>query len=200
MSGDRAAPMPQPGGRPSAPGRLHLVQDFVNTVDIEDATDVFDSMAAVGRWLRLRDLLGPGDWLRDPADLDHAVRLREALREVCAANHDLQTPPPASVAVVETAARDAVLTVTRDPNDGWGLRPQAAGLAGALGRLVAIMYDAMTEEQWWRLKVCDNDACRWAFWDSSPNRAGRWCVMAICGNRAKITAYRDRTRRGSPDD
>lgn len=191
---DRAAAMPQPGGRAPAPGRLHLVQDFINTVDIEDATDVFDSVAAVGRWLGRRDLLGPGNRLRDPADLDRAVRLREALREVCAANHDLQPPPPASVAIVEAAARDAVLTITQDPDEGWRLQPQATGVAGALGRLVAIMYDAVTDAQWWRLKVCQNDACRWAFWDSSPNRAGRWCVMAICGNRAKINAYRDRTQ------
>ena len=187
--------MPQPGSRAPAPGRLHLVQDFINTVDIEVAADTFDSVAAVERWLRQRDLLGAGERLRDPHDLGRAVRLREALRDVCAANHDLQAPPQTAVEDLEAAARDAVLTIARDPDAGWRLQPRVAGLDGALGWLVAIMYDAMTDHQWWRMKVCHNDACRWAFWDGSPNRAGRWCAMAICGNRAKINAYRGRGRR-----
>jgi len=195
-----AAPMRQPGGRVPAPGRLHVVQDFINTVDIEDATDAFDSVSAVDRWLRRRDLLGGGDRLRDPDDLDRAVRLREALREVCAANHALRAPPPAAVEIVEAAARDAVLTIARDSHDEWRLQPRAAGLAGALGWLVVIMYGAMVDAQWWRLKVCHNDACRWAFWDSSPNRRGRWCAMAICGNRAKVKAYRGRSSPKSAED
>jgi predicted RNA-binding Zn ribbon-like protein len=44
-----------------------------------------------------------------------------------------------------------------------------------------------TEDQTWeRLKVCDRDSCRWAFYDTSRNRAGRWCSMAGCGNHIKM--------------
>jgi predicted RNA-binding Zn ribbon-like protein len=32
------------------------------------------------------------------------------------------------------------------------------------------------------------------FYDRSKNRSGRWCVMAECGNRAKVRAYRERER------
>ena len=192
------APMPQPGGKAPAPGWLHLVQDFVNTRDIEGGTDVLDAAETLGRWLRRRDLLDHGDRLHDPEDLARALQLRESLRELCLANHDRQPPPPAAVEVVEAAARRAALTVARDADAGWQLQPQADGIDRGLGRLVAIVYDAISADRWWRLKACSRDVCRWVFWDGSPNRAGRWCAMAICGNRAKVTAYRDRAPRRVP--
>lgn len=191
--------MPQPGGKPPAPGRVHLVQDFVNTRDIEGGTDTLGSPEPLAVWLRDRDLLDRDDRLDDATGLERAVEMREALRALCAANHDAHPPPADAVDIVEAAARHAELTVVRDPDAGWHLRPQAAGVDGGLGVLVAIVYDAIATDRWWRLKVCSNDACRWVFWDGSPNRAGRWCAMAICGNRAKVTAYRDRTQPGVPD-
>lgn len=195
-----AGPMPQPGGKTPAPGRLHVVQDFVNTHDIEAGTDVFDTAETLGRWLRRRALLDHGERLHDATDLDLAAPLREALRTLCVANHDRRTPPPSAVATMEAAARRAELTVMGDPHVGWRLHPQTVGLDRALGRLVAIVYDAVRSDHWWRLKACSNGTCRWVFWDGSPNRAGRWCAMAICGNRAKVAAYRDRTEPGAPDD
>jgi len=166
-------PMPQPGGKPPAPGRLHLVQDFVNTRDVEAGTDVLDTIEILGRWLRRRDLLDHGDRLHDPADLDRALRLREALRALCIANHDRRPPPVDAVEVVEAAARRARLTVAADGDAGWRLHPQATGTDRGLGRLVAIVYDAIRTDRWQRLKACSNDRCRWVFWDGSPNRAGR---------------------------
>lgn len=45
-----------------------------------------------------------------------------------------------------------------------------------------------------RLGRCENDGCRWAFVDASRNRSRRWCDPAICGNVAKVRAYRERHR------
>lgn len=191
--------MPQPGGRAPAPGQLHVVQDFINTRDIEHGADVLDTAETLGRWLRRRELLDRGERLQNRTDLERARRLREALRALCAANHDQQPPPPEPVEIVEATARRAVLTVSHSRDAGWRLQPQTAGLDRALGRLVAVVYDAISSDRWWRLKVCQNNACLWAFWDASPNRAGRWCAMAICGNRAKITAYRQRTTPAAPE-
>ena len=191
--------MPQPGGKPPAPGRLHRVQDFVNTRDIEGGTDTLGTPEALAPWLRVRGLIDPDDPPADASDLERAIELREALRTLCAANHDAQPPPSDAVATVEAAARHAALTVVRDPYVGWHLQPQTFGVGRGLGRLLAVVYDAIATDRWWRLKACSNDACRWVFWDGSPNRAGRWCAMAICGNRAKVTAYRDRAEPGASD-
>ena len=40
--------------------------------------------------------------------------------------------------------------------------------------------------------LCASSACGWVFLDPSHRR--RWCVMAICGNRAKARRYADRRR------
>ena len=42
------------------------------------------------------------------------------------------------------------------------------------------------------VKACQADDCHWAFYDSSRNRSGRWCDMAVCGNREKVRAYRSK--------
>ena len=46
-----------------------------------------------------------------------------------------------------------------------------------------------------RLKVCDNQGCRWAFYDESRNRSRRWCQSTACGNRFKVRRFRERQRR-----
>ncbi|TMI13474.1 CGNR zinc finger domain-containing protein, partial [Candidatus Bathyarchaeota archaeon] len=42
---------------------------------------------------------------------------------------------------------------------------------------------------WARLKACSSDTCRYAFYDNSKNHTGKWCSMAVCGNRNKVRKY-----------
>ncbi len=66
--------------------------------------------------------------------------------------------------------------------------------ADAVSAILAIVYESIRDGTWSRLKACRNSTCRWAFYDSSRNRAGSWCSMSACGNRAKTRAYRLRHR------
>jgi predicted RNA-binding Zn ribbon-like protein len=66
-----------------------------------------------------------------------------------------------------------------------------------MGRLVATLYSAMQDEEWARLKLCNNDACRWAFFDRSKNRSSRWCTMASCGNKMKARRFRTQHKHSS---
>ena len=71
--------------------------------------------------------------------------------------------------------------------------PSAAGVDGSIGRLLAIVHRAVADpESWRRLKACRLHECEWAFYDHTKNRSGTWCNMAVCGNRAKARAYRER--------
>jgi predicted RNA-binding Zn ribbon-like protein len=157
-----------------APGRLEVVRAFVNSVDLEEDEEQLDSPEALGTWLAERELLGPGE--RPTAgDLERAVALREALRQLLLAHHAADDEPdPAAVETVEA--------------------PGEEGTDGALGRLLAIVAEAQADGTWSRLKACPWDTCRWAFYDHSRNRSGVWCNMAVCGNRAKAQAYRQRRR------
>src|ERR671914_23048 len=70
--------------------------------------------------------------------------------------------------------------------------PAAGGVDGAIGGVLAAAHAGMEEGTWRRLKACANGGCAWAFYDRSRNRSSRWCSMAICGNRTKTRAYRQR--------
>jgi predicted RNA-binding Zn ribbon-like protein len=44
-----------------------------------------------------------------------------------------------------------------------------------------------------RLKACSAHQCRWVYYDRSPAGRSRWCTMSICGSRAKMRAYRNKS-------
>lgn len=180
--------------RPPAPGGLRLVQLFVNSDDDETATDEFADPAALQRWLVLTGLLKPEAPVA-AGDCAAATELRGALRALLLANHERDPAPPvAARAVLDKVARAAVLTPRFRDGDGAELEPAVGGVAGALGRVVAVVYDAMKAGTWERMKACRNDTCQWAFYDHSRNRSGAWCQMESCGSQAKMRSYRARQK------
>jgi predicted RNA-binding Zn ribbon-like protein len=52
------------------------------------------------------------------------------------------------------------------------------------------------EENFTHVKACEGPACTLLFADHTRGHARRWCSMAICGNRAKQAAHRQRLRHG----
>ncbi|HZQ38342.1 MAG TPA: CGNR zinc finger domain-containing protein [Dehalococcoidia bacterium] len=182
--------------RPPAPGQLAVVQAFVNTLDVETGQDDLCDAGALCAWLAERELIEP-DAALGPADLRRAVQLREALRDLLAAHHRPQGAPPARAGASLNAIAGAAPLRLRLAADGSGtLAPARGGLNGAIARLLAIVYTAMVDGSWQRLKICRADRCRWAFYDASKNRSGAWCAMQVCGNRTKVRSYQQRRRAG----
>ena len=179
-----------PGGRPPAPGQLGLVQAFVNTLDMEHGREVFGDPAGLRRHL---SRLGHDPGELGPADLERALAVREALRRLLLANNGFPVDAD-SLAAIEQAAQAARLTLALDGDGRAQLVPQADGIDGVLGVLVAAVYGAMEDGTWPRLKACRRGVCHWVFWDASRNRSGAWCHMTVCGNRTKTKAYRSRRR------
>ncbi|HWE32804.1 MAG TPA: CGNR zinc finger domain-containing protein [Solirubrobacteraceae bacterium] len=172
-----------------APGELERVREFVNSADIEAGTDELSSPAALGSWLATRGLR-PGGATRE--DLRRAIELREALREVLLAHTNRLAVPAQASAALNQAAQRARLQLRFDEQAAAVLEPEASGVTGALGRLLAIVSGAIADGSWERLKACREHSCEWAFYDHTKNRSGAWCTMDVCGNRAKARAYRER--------
>jgi predicted RNA-binding Zn ribbon-like protein len=186
----------EPGDRAPAPGALRLVQRFINTNDLEGGPEQVPNAAALGEWLRGADLLDPSAEVT-AADHRRAIELREALRELAAAHAGLPHDPNAQE-IVNDAARRALLRPVLDDPAAMRLEPEAAGVDAALGRIVAAVHAAIGEGTWQRLKACERDVCRWAFYDRSKNQSGHWCSMSVCGQREKSRrAYRRRRARGA---
>lgn len=175
----------------SAPGRLELIRRFVNTYDVEDDVEALRTPDDLAAWLHAMELTPRQPGVR-PADLRRAVAFREALRAAMAANHDREPVPAHALAVINDTAERARLVARLVADGRWTPQPQADGVDGALGALVAIVAESMADGTWTRLKVCVNDACQWGFYDTSRARTGRWCSMQLCGNRAKQQAWRAR--------
>ena len=176
--------------RPLAPGRLRLVQAFVNTLDVETGEDDLDGPRTLRKWLVDNGLAGPKDALKTE-DLGRARELREALRALLLANNGSPIAPGA-LAVLNRVGEEAGLRISFDQQASPHLHPGAGGGLGGLGFLVAIVFVAMTDGTFPNLKACAEDTCTWAFYDSSRNHSRTWCDMAVCGNRIKVRAFRKR--------
>ncbi len=50
------------------------------------------------------------------------------------------------------------------------------------------------DEDFTQVKACEGPACTLMFADHTRGHARRWCSMAICGNRAKQSAHRERMK------
>ncbi|HEY4634314.1 MAG TPA: CGNR zinc finger domain-containing protein [Candidatus Limnocylindrales bacterium] len=181
----------QPGDRPPAPAGLALVQAFLNTTDREDRIDQLRDLAGLQSWLLSNALPGADLPLRE-GDRRRLVAFREGVRALVM-GRDHGGIDPAALTVVNDAAREAKLTVAFDRHGEPALEPVVRGLDALVARLVADITAASMDGTWVRLKVCPRTACGWAFYDASKNRSGRWCAMAVCGNRTK--SARSRARR-----
>jgi predicted RNA-binding Zn ribbon-like protein len=50
------------------------------------------------------------------------------------------------------------------------------------------------EDNFADVKACEGASCTLLFVDRTRRKARRWCSMAVCGNRAKQAAHRDRLK------
>jgi predicted RNA-binding Zn ribbon-like protein len=181
----------EPGGRPKAPGRLELLQRFVNTHnhDFPAEWDRIGSAETAAEWLREKRLIGPRDRISE-ADAARLRDLREAIRALVIANHGDHPVPD----VIGAFADRALLRVAIDDEGRTRLEPAPGGVDGAVATLLGILHEAQLTGDWSRMKACRR--CEYAFYDRSKNRSAAWCAMSICGNRTKNRAYY-RRRRGS---
>jgi predicted RNA-binding Zn ribbon-like protein len=180
----------EPGGRPKAPGRLELLQRFINSYnhDFPREWDRLGTREKARAWLQHKRLVDP-DVRVSAADAARLRELREAIRALTIANHAGQ-PDTASAGIVRRASRTALLRVAVDDAGRTLLQPDRPGVDGAVATLLGILHDAQLTGEWRRLKGCRQ--CGYAFFDRSKNRSAAWCAMSICGNRTKNRAYRRR--------
>ena len=173
------APM---GARPSAPGSLALVEEFMRT------RNEITSAADLDRWRAAHGL--PGEV--GPRTYDRALRLREAVRSLMLANNGGRTDP----AAVDTLNAEITACGLRPEiaPDGTHLRWAATGAASdrLLAPLLSAVITAMTDGTWPRMKACAADDCHYAFYDHTRNRSARWCDVSGCGVNTRMRAYRRR--------
>ncbi|WP_020668648.1 CGNR zinc finger domain-containing protein [Amycolatopsis nigrescens] len=145
---------------------VSLVLGFLNTLDVDEGTDLLADPGSWQRWAR-DHALGPGS-------LTAARSAREGLR---AAIGDPAARPgsPRTAVQVGLVGGEPTLVATN-----------------AVGAVLAAATRLAVRGEWARMKICPADDCRWAFYDHSRNRSRTWCSMRVCGNREKARAWRER--------
>ena len=188
--------------------------DFLNSIatPVDTPVDWLDSGDGLLRWLAQAELV-PADALDEvkarakPGDLekvaDQARALREWFRRFVHKYMGRPLPPKALQelgALNKLLQRDETFSqISRHrerDGDRFELRamrrwrsPESLLLpiGGALAKFVC-------EEDFARVKSCEGHRCTLVFADRTRMQARRWCSMAICGNRAKQAAHRNRLK------
>jgi predicted RNA-binding Zn ribbon-like protein len=160
--------------------QAHLVPaEELETLRAQAMPGEFDNVAAQARSLRewfrkfVRERMGrpllPGD-LRELEPLNRLLELDEGYERI----------------------------VTRDHGDDTGLKLQMMRRWRSPQSLLQPIGEALAkfvcEENFSNVKACEGLDCTLMFADHTRGHARRWCSMAICGNRAKQAAYRNRIR------
>jgi predicted RNA-binding Zn ribbon-like protein len=161
--------------RVPAPGSLTLVQDLVNTLDLETGDDALDTVEGRARF-----------GLRGEHETAAARELREALRVALLAHAG--HPAHREVTPLGTLLAGAPLVVTVGEDGAAALAP--ADARPLASRVAAAIAEGLVAGTWTRLKACEAADCHWAYFDRSPAGRGRWCSMSVCGARAKMRRYR----------
>lgn len=146
-----------------------LVIDFLNTLDVDEGTDVLLDRAGWEAWAGERGLVA------DPVEL--ARDCRDALRDRALCGSTTRRLPAVPLRVDLGADGKLRLVPTGDEN---------TAIAAVLAAALQLDHEGRLD----RVKICPADDCRWAFYDRSRNSSRQWCSMAVCGNRAKTRAFR----------
>ncbi len=176
----------------AAPGQLAFIQALVNTQygQARRAHRDVSNPEQLRCWLVEQHLLADGVPVSE-GDFRRIIQVREALRSFLRRNTD-SDDTSFQVEMLNTLASNAPLTVRFRREGLPTLEPDIPGVDGVIASLVGMVFTAMIDGTWGRLKVCRNERCQEAFYDTSKNGSGVWCSMTVCGSRAKARLYRQR--------
>jgi predicted RNA-binding Zn ribbon-like protein len=146
------------------------------------------------RRLRVSASLAPAEAQRV---LDGTLALRESWYAVATSPWRERPFPRADLDVIGDAVAGALDVSRLVPRDGSrvladGGDLSSAGLRLPLNRVALAAYEVLSSSDVAHVGRCAGHGCGWLFFD--PTHRRHWCIMAICGNRAKARAFAERRR------
>lgn len=200
-----ALPIPA-GDRPPLLVGDHPAMHLLNSRAIPAGREVewIGDGEALRRWL-LSSAVGFGDIMTSvpPSALDEAAEaargFREWFRGFVAAHAGRPLDPPAlgKIGPLNDLLREgevhrAIALTGRRP--AWTLIQRQTGARVLLQPLATAVGDLLCEADFTRIRRCEGPGCTLWFLDRTKGGKRRWCSMAICGNRAKASLHRSRSR------
>lgn len=191
-----------PARRYSVPAHIALVYDFVNSRDDRHfllngvrrvQRDSFATPRELQKWLVDHGLLDSGMKV-SPGLRREAVAIRERLRSLLSHAPATRRTKTEEGAALEKSLRRFPVVIGWDKDGRLSLQGCSRGARGAVAVVLTEVYHAAIAGELDRLKVCPARECHWVFFDRTKPNTGKWCDPAICGNREKKRAYRQRKK------
>jgi predicted RNA-binding Zn ribbon-like protein len=124
--------------------------------------------------------------------LQRAILLREAIYHLIEAAKEKVTPQQGDLDTLNNelalAARHNKLAFHLD-HFAWEWECTAKNLEQVVWPIAQAAANLLDSTYLKRIGICEDDTCRWLFYDSSKNHSRRWCDMDDCGNRAKARRH-----------
>jgi predicted RNA-binding Zn ribbon-like protein len=178
--------------------RGSVALDFAGTVRSRASPapeECLPDKEALRRWLEESGLAAevrPGE-----ADLLVARRLREAIFQLFSDAIDGRRFDADALALVNRAAEGLRLGAPRLDGRLRARWVTEAPLALVFGRIAADAILQLSQEPD-RLRRCAREGCGALILSRSRGKRRKWCSMELCGNRAKVAAYRARSKSRRP--
>ncbi|MDN4999508.1 CGNR zinc finger domain-containing protein [Bradyrhizobium sp. GCM10027634] len=188
--------------------------DFLNSIatPVDTPVDWIDDGDGLIDWLA-QAKLAPADELEalsaqaSPDELDEVADQARALREWFRGFVRTHAGRPlAATALQELGPLNSLLEQDevfrriepRHDDSHHGLALRTARRWRSPQSLLLPIGEAMAkfvcDEDFSDVKACEGHNCTLMFADHTRRRARRWCIMAVCGNRAKQAAHRSRLK------
>jgi predicted RNA-binding Zn ribbon-like protein len=188
--------------------------DFLNSIatPVDAPVDWLDSGDGLVAWLAQANLVPPRA-LNDlakraaPGELDKVAAQARVLREWFRGfvrKHMGRPLTPAAIRELsplnELLARDEAFSriTARRESVGDRFELQSLRLWRSPQSLLLPIGEALArcvcEEDFANIRACEGKVCTLIFADRTRRRGRRWCSMAMCGNRAKQAAHRNRLK------
>ena len=129
-----------------------------------------------------------------PAMFATALRLRASVRGYLECEPAERRKNRDAVQSLNAALKLFPLVARAQIDRGMTLGAAREDALAGLAVISAELYDGSIKGTLDRLKMCAAEECRRGFFDRSKPATRRWCMSALCGNRMKTRAYRERQR------
>lgn len=169
---------------------LHAPGDLLGWCAKERVLDAASVAALEKRWAG-----APGE---AQARFAEGLALRETIYRVFEAQAAGRMVDATNLAAFNQALVDAPKRSLLAPaSDGylWRIEPPSE-IAGILAAVLWTAGDLLASPRRARVRQCANPQCGGIFLDDSKSGTRRWCMMSVCGNRAK--AHRHYMKRRKP--
>lgn len=175
----------------------HPALDFLNTLVAMDGarTDLLQSDGAVVQWLGQSGMLPESHVAKAAQEglLEEARALRETIRAVVVQRKSggRVNPKPLNTYLREA---DSYPQLGADSAGHVTLirRRNLDTPRQVLSRLAESAAELLATVDFELVRKCEDAECVLWFLDKTKSHRRRWCSMAICGNRNKVRAFRER--------